>query len=109
MRGPHAAWRAWTDAERIWFLIGRVEQQDLIAKQPAELALLFFSSNGEPVASGAWRLDPTGKWVLNRILEPGEFLPQHGGQERNLRRESPGHAPVSDSTYGTRPALAVLA
>lgn len=60
-----AAWRAWTDDARIWFIIGRLSRLWLVQSDNRPmLYVLFFDASGELVTSGVWRRDEPGGWTL---------------------------------------------
>ncbi len=62
--GSEAAWRAWTDGARIWFITGRLSWWPIESHSRPTLHLLFFDDSGDLVSSGVWRRDEPGTWTL---------------------------------------------
>lgn len=86
---PPAAWRAWSEGARVWFVIGRAAKCPRGHSTATALDLLFLSQDGEAVAAGTWGLAPDGGWALSQILQPENAFRHAGARPARPPRLSP--------------------
>ncbi|HEX7115867.1 MAG TPA: hypothetical protein VF193_12110 [Steroidobacter sp.] len=66
---PHAKWRAWGDAARVWFMVGYGLYQHEQDSTGLALRVMFFNQDANPIASGEWCRHGPGSWRLHNVLD----------------------------------------
>jgi hypothetical protein len=82
--GALASWRAWTDNVRFWFIAARLCNQHGAPVGVLAMEILFFDTDGLPVAAGEWTLRSDGRWVLRRVIDISD-LTRAGGVSASYR------------------------
>lgn len=59
---PAAAWRAWTDGGRTWFVRG--ELADTEDGHQRDVLIVFYGNDAESLAAGVWRRVAPSRWQL---------------------------------------------
>lgn len=65
---PNAAWCAWVEGARGWFVEGRLSDESPESTDRPTLCLIFRDHDAAPLVAGIWRRSAPARWDLLQVF-----------------------------------------